>query len=60
MMSKRISGDLPPCRPQQLLAFARMMKLLFLDPMEDFRNKSASYSLIKPGEILPCDRMKTV
>ncbi|XP_046650328.1 uncharacterized protein LOC124341315 [Daphnia pulicaria] len=54
MMSQRISGDLPPCRPQQLLAFARMMKLLFLDPMEDFRNKSASYSLIKPDRSGEC------
>jgi hypothetical protein len=43
---------LPPCRPQQLLDFARLMKFWFLDPRADFRNRSSSYSILKPGRSL--------
>jgi hypothetical protein len=52
MIKNQISGDLPPCRPQQLLDFSRLMKFWFLDPRADFRNQSSSYSILKPGQSL--------
>ena len=52
MINNQFLGDLPPCRPQQLLDFARLMKFWFLDPRVDFRNRSSSYSILKPGRSL--------
>ncbi|XP_057375004.1 uncharacterized protein LOC130695960 [Daphnia carinata] len=48
------AGDLPPCRPQQLLEFARMMKLWFLDPRENFRNQSSYNTLCKLDHFDEC------